>query len=121
MSISLNQLIDQVREELLQPRKSTTRDAVYPFLFIEDVELEVSVMVSSTVGGSGGVHIQVVELGGNIQNMNEKTHRIKIKMTPLLTKEEIRENLKQNNRLWENVMSTAMKATSKEDGMVGED
>jgi hypothetical protein len=60
-------------------------------------------------------------LGGNIQHANEKIHRIKIKMTPLLTKDEIRENLKQNDRVWENILSTSIKATFKEDGMVRED
>ena len=121
MTVSLNQLIDQIREELLKPRKSMTRDAVYPFLFIEDVELEASILVSSTTAGSGGVQIQVVELSGNVQKVNESTHRIKIKMTPLLTKDEIREILKQDDRVWKNVLSTSMKATSKEDGMVGEE
>ena len=35
MSVTLNQLIEQVREELLSPRQANTPEAMYPFLFVE--------------------------------------------------------------------------------------
>jgi len=121
MTITLNQLIDQVREELLSPRRATTPEAMYPFLFIEEIELEVGVTVSSTVEGSGKINIQVVELGRGLGKSDEQTHRVKIKMTPLLTKDEIREMLKQAGRLWERVQPVTLRATTKDDGMVGEE
>lgn len=121
MTISLNQLIDQVREELLQPRTASTPDSIYPFLFIEEVELEIDITVSSKIGGGSGINIQVVEVGGSIEKTDAKAHRIKIKMTPLLSKDEIRDNLKQNSAVWEKTKSTIIKAVSKEDGMAGEE
>ncbi len=121
MTVTLNQLIDQVREELLSPRRANTPEAMYPFLFVDEVELEVDVTVSSAVEGSGSVNIQVVELGSGIEKGNERTHRIKIKMTPLLTKNEVRETLAKDSRLWSRIESVAKKATVKEGGMVGEE
>lgn len=119
MSITLSQLIDQVRQELLTPRQANTPEAIYPFLFIEEIELEVGVTVSSTVEGAGKVNIKVVEVGGGVEKTNEQAHRVTIKMTPLLSKEEVRTKLKQNPRVWNRIETVIMQATTKEDGMVG--
>ncbi len=121
MGVSLNQLIDQVREELLAPRRATTPEAMYPFLFIEEIELEVGVTVSSTVEGSGGVNIQVVELSSGLEKAKEQVHRVTIKMTPLLSKEEARTKLKQDSRLWKKIEQVVIPATMKEGGMVGQE
>ena len=121
MPITLNQLIDQVREELLSPRRMDTPEAMYPFLFVEEVELEVNVTVSRTVEGAGKVNIQVAELGGGVEKASEQAQRIRIKMTPLLTKDEIREKLKKDERLWQRIEGVALPATAKEGGMVGEE
>lgn len=118
MEITLSELIDQVREELLAPRQGT--QATYPFLFVDEVELELGVSVSKKADGSGKVNIAVLEIGGGVGKTDQQTHRIKVKMTPLLTKEEVREKLKQNG-LWEIIEPVAMQATTKEDGMVGEE
>jgi hypothetical protein len=119
MAITLNQLVDQVREELLAPRQVNTPEAMYPFLFVEEVELEVSVTVSSSIEGTGKVNIKVAEIGGGVDKANEQTHHVKVKMTPLMTKDEIRERLKQNQRVWERIEQTAVPALAKEAGMVG--
>jgi hypothetical protein len=44
---------------------------------------------------------------------------MKIKMTPLLSKDEMRERLKQDKRLWNKIEDVAASATVKEGGMVG--
>ena len=114
MSVTLSQLIDQVREELLAPRQASTPDAMYPFLFVEEVELEVDVTVGSTIGGGGQVRIHVVEVGGAAEKSQEQTHRIKIRMTPLLSKEEVRDELKQSDRTWQKTQQTVVRGTAKE-------
>ncbi|OQY34270.1 MAG: hypothetical protein B6243_05700 [Anaerolineaceae bacterium 4572_5.2] len=120
MTITLSQLIDEVREELLTPRRAHTKEAMYPFLFVEEIELEVGVTVSSAVEGSGGIDIQVVELGASVEKTNEQAHRIKIKMTPLLSKEEVRTKLKNDKRTWQKMEDAIIPAVTKEDGMVGD-
>jgi hypothetical protein len=121
MDITLGELIDHVREELLSPHQGSTLDAKYPFLFVEEVELEVNVVISKKANGTGKVNIKVVELGGGIEKTDQRAHRIKIKMIPLLTKEEIREKLKQDKQLWGNIEVITMRATTKEGSMVGEE
>jgi len=121
MTATLNQLIDQVREELLSPRRASTPEAIYPFLFVEEIELEIEITISSTAAGSGKVSIQVVEMGGDIERTNERTHRIKIKMSPLLTKDEVRAKLRQSGWVWERTELVTVKATTKEGGMTGKD
>ncbi len=120
MAIKLHELIDQVRDELLMPRRADTLDAMYPFLFVDEVELDLSVTVSAKVEGSGKVSIQVIEVGGGSEAAGEDVHSVKIKMTPLLTKEEIREQLKKNGRLWQTIENVTRRTMVKEDGMVGE-
>lgn len=121
MTITLNQLIDQVRHELLAPRQAETAQAMYPFLFVEEIELEVGVTVSGSVEGKGGINIQVVELGSGITKSNEDTHRVKIKLTPLLSKEEVRAKLKQNSHTWKQIEEGVMTGILKESGIVGQE
>ncbi len=119
MGITLSQLIDQVREELLSPRRARTPEAMYPFLFVDEVELEVNVTASSTLEGAGKVNVQVVELGSSVEKANEQVHRVKIKMTPLMTKDEVREKLKADKRLWQKIESVVIPAATKEGNIVG--
>lgn len=114
MSVTLSQLINQVREELLAPRQASTPDAMYPFLFVEEVELEVEVTVGSAMEAGGQVRIHVVEVGGGAEKSNEQTHRIRIKMTPLLSKEEVRDELKQSPRTWKRTQQTGLRGTTKD-------
>src|SRR5687768_16222995 len=95
MSVSLAEMIDQIREELPSPREARTPEAMYPFLFVEEVEVEVGVQVSSKVDANGKITIQVVEVGSNVGISNQETHLIKVKLTPLFTKEETRKKLEQ--------------------------
>jgi hypothetical protein len=121
MDVTLSELIEQVREELLTPRQMNAPDARYPFLFVDEIELEIDVTVSKKADGSGKVSIKVVEVGGGIEKSTESTHRIKVKMTPLLTKEEVRGKLGQDAELWAKIEPIAMQAVTKESGMVGEE
>jgi len=120
MSITLNQLIDQVRHELLAPRRAETPEAMYPFLFVEEIELEVGVTVSTQVEGKGGINIHVIELGSGVSKGNEEMPRVKIKLTPLLSKDEVQEKLKQASRTWEKIEQSVILAGTKEGDMVGE-
>ena len=121
MAVTISQLIDVVREQLLTPSTASSSEAMYPFLFVEEVELEVTVTVSETIDGKGKVNIQVVELGGGLETTNDQMHRMRIKMTPLLTKAEIRTRLEYDSLLWEGIEGAALRATTKETGLIGEE
>lgn len=119
MDVMLRELIEQIREDLLAPGQASGTENDSPFLFVEEVNIEVDVMVSKEADGSGKVSIKVVELGGGVGRTDQKTHRIKVKMTPLLTKEEVRKKLRQDGQQWSQIESAVTQAVTKETGMVG--
>jgi hypothetical protein len=96
-SIGLSELINQVKKELLE--KSDSLDQI-PLLSVEDVELEISVTVSKE--GEGGINIQVVELGAGITHT--QVHTVRVRLSPLLSKEERLADLKTDSR-WEKIVS----------------
>lgn len=121
MAVTLRELIDQVRAELLAPPEGRNLDALIPFLFVDEIELEVGVTVSTTVEGAGKVTLLVVELGGGGERAHEQAHRVKVKMSPLLTKEEVRAQLREDPRLWARVQHYNLAGTLKDVPLVGED
>ncbi len=119
MAITLRKLIDQVRDELLSAPQEPTPEALYPFLFVEEVELELNVAITAGGKGGGKVSIQIVELGGETAYSREQTHRIKVKMTPLLTKDEVRAQLQQDKGVWDRIQHLALVAATKEIPLAG--
>lgn len=89
-SIGLAELVEQVKQELLSAAPGQTKDA--PVLFVNSVELELQVTVKR--GGTGGVKVNVVsvggaEIGGNISR--DDLHKVKVTLSPLFDKERLLE------------------------------
>ena len=116
--MKLNQLINEVRKELLTSTTSTTTEEMYPFLFVDEIEIEVAVEITQDANLNSSISVKVLdigaEVGGELSKSDAQQNRIKIKMTPLFSKEEIREKLKADNpQIWDKVMNTAKRGTSK--------
>jgi hypothetical protein len=110
--ISLQALIDKVKDELLTP----TGGPDYPVFFVDKVELEVAVAIKSE--GSGGLNISVLELGGGISR--EEGHTIKVTLSPILSRDEQRALLDKDERMLDGVRRATQAALCKgETGMVG--
>ncbi|SRR5581483_6554740 len=92
--IGLQELIDQVRKELL------VRQHEDPIFFLEKVELELAVKVVRAA--NGGVKVTVIgivegNVGGSLGG--EQGHTVKITLSPLIERQEIlAEVLKDPNR-----------------------
>jgi hypothetical protein len=85
--ISLQELINQVKKELLAPTDSPD----YPLFFVDKVELELTVDV--TRGKSGEIGISVLEVVSGVAGKDasqQHGHTIKVTLAPILTREEIR-------------------------------
>lgn len=80
--ISLQALIEKVKDELLTP----TGGPYYPVFFVDKVELEVAVSVEAE--GTGGLDISVLELGGGVSR--EQGHVVTVTLSPILSREEQR-------------------------------
>ncbi|MDB9526280.1 hypothetical protein PN498_09810 [Oscillatoria sp. CS-180] len=86
-SIGLSELIDQVKKELLTPPQ---KDGEPPVFFVDSVELELQ--VTATRESNAGIKIDVVsigegEAGGTLSQ--EKTHTVKVSLSPLFEKEQL--------------------------------
>jgi hypothetical protein len=80
--IGLAELINEVKRELLSLETDAQENV--PLFSIDEVELELQVAV--TKEGGAGLSIQVIQLGGQIEQQH--VQRVKVKLTPLLDKEE---------------------------------
>ncbi len=80
--IGLAELIEQVKRELLSTEPGV--EGTIPLFSVDEVVLELQVELRKE--GNAGLHIQVVEIGGDIGRQD--THNVKVTLTPLLSKEE---------------------------------
>ncbi len=88
-SIGLSELIQQVRAELLLPRKDEVEDRLY--FYVESIELELQVVLSRDA--KAGIKVDVLsvggaEIGGGIDQ--DRVQKVHIKLSPLYSKEEIK-------------------------------
>jgi len=116
--ISLQTLIEKVKDELLAP----TGGPGYPVFFVDKVELELQVAV--THEKEGGLKISVlqlgsVEAGGTVTR--ERGHTIKVTLSPILSREEQRNLLEKDHRMLEGVQRATQAALRKgEPALAGE-
>jgi hypothetical protein len=86
--IGLQDLIYQIKRELLAPNQAQRSKDPDPLFFIDKVELEIIVKVQKE--GSGGIKLSVLsfaELNAGASNTSERGHVIKVTLAPLLSKE----------------------------------
>lgn len=88
-SISLQDLIYQVKHELLTPNRRAEAQDPYPLFAIEKIELEIAVAVKRE--GQVGLRISVLEFGSSVSR--EQGHTVKVTLGPLLTPEEMRKQV----------------------------
>ena len=94
--IDLNDLINKLKADLFAPYAETEHagKVVYPIFFVDGIEVELAVNISYET--TGGIKIsvpQVVELSGGGGVENGRSHTMKIKLAPILTREELRAGL----------------------------
>jgi len=109
--ISLQALIEKVKDELLAP----TGGPGYPIFFVDKVELELQVAV--THEKEAGLKISVLQLGGveaGGTTTRERGHTIKVTLSPILSREEQRKLLEEDPRMLEGVQRATQAALRKE-------
>jgi hypothetical protein len=88
-SLSIAELIEQVKTDLLREHEST------PALFaISEVEVQVS--FTAERNASGGIDLQVVQLGAG--GATSQTHSVTIRLEPLVTPDDVRAELDESER-----------------------
>ena len=108
--ISLQTLIEKIKDELLAP----TDGPGYPVFFVDKVELELQVTV--TYEANAGLKVSVLQLGGaeiGGSGSDMRGHTIKVTLSPILSREEQRKLLEEDKRMWDGVRRATQAALRK--------
>lgn len=120
--IDLNELIEKIKADLFAPYAGTEHASkvVYPIFFVDGIEVELAVNI--TYEATGGIKIsvpQVVELSGGGGVENGRNHTMKIKLSPILTREELRAGL--DGRTMEGIQKASQIALRRGSKLAGEE
>ncbi len=108
--ITLQNLIEKVKTELLAPASAPG----YPVFFIEKVEIELQVNVSSQANGEIGISVlDYAKAGAGASKSQEKSHTIKVTLTPILTREEQRALVEKDEKMMSGVQRATQAALRK--------
>jgi hypothetical protein len=121
--IGLQDLIYQVKNELLALNPAQKARDPYPLFFIDKVELEIAVKV--TRSRDGGIQLTVLdfaEISAGRSVDRERGHVVKVSLSPLLSRDAILAEAMEDERVREMVAGDSVQAFVKagESGMVGE-
>ena len=122
--ITLQDLIEKVKSDLFLPYQGTGQGGklVYPIFLVDEIELEIEVSV--TYDAEAGLKItlpSVVE--GSVSAGQEKGtgHRIRLKLSPILSRDEMRELIEQDERLRDSIRTASLLALRKGSRLEGEE
>ena len=121
--IGLQDLIFQVKNELLAPNQAQKARDPYPLFFINKVELEIAIKVSRT--NSGGIKLTVLdfaEVSGHTSVEREQGHVVKVSLIPLLSQDTILTQVLKDDRSRQMIERNSAQAFAKGDSedLVGE-
>ena len=120
--IGLQDLIYQVKNELLAPNPAQRAKDPYPLFFIDKVELEIAVKVNRATDGSIKLTVlDFAEVSGGKSVERERGHVVKVSLSPLLSQEDILAEVLKDDRVRQMVLTRLVQALIKgQDGLVGE-
>ena len=113
--ITIQELVDQVKSDLFSLQKGTEKEVkkIYPLFFVDQVEIEIDFEV--TYDAEAGLKISIPQLleglatGGQ---ENKRGHKMKIVLSPILSKEEMRGLIK-DDRLIKEIEEASLMALRK--------
>ncbi len=122
--ITLQDLIEKVKADLFSPYQGTPIEnkSVYPIFFVDQVELEVKVDLNYEAGA--GVKISIPQiLEGSVTGGQEKSsgHTMKIVLKPILSHEELRSLINNDERLMKGIAQASLAAFRKGSDLAGEE
>jgi hypothetical protein len=93
--VSLSEFIFQVKKDLLN--KQLSKDDPVPLFAIDEIEVEVSVTATREAEGKAGLNLTILgvglEAGGTGTVGKENAQTVRVKLSPLLSKAELFEQL----------------------------
>jgi hypothetical protein len=88
--IGIQEVIDQVKRELLASNPAAQARDPYPLFAIEKIELEIATRITRSQDGSIKLTVlEVAELGAGRSTSQEHSHVVRVSLAPLLSREEL--------------------------------
>lgn len=88
--IGLDEVINQVKRELLTPNPAAKANDPYPLFMIDKIELEIATRIS--VSADGSIKFSVIggaEASVGVSSSGERSHVVRVSLSPVLTREEL--------------------------------
>lgn len=120
--IGLQDLIYQVKRELLAPNPAEQSRDPSPLFLVDKVELEISVKVSQEKDGSVKLTVlDFAEISAGSSRGQEQGHIVKVTLSPVLSREKILEEALKDKRVLQTVQRELAQAFVKgANGLAGE-
>jgi hypothetical protein len=110
--VSLSQLIEQLRRDLLSPSK----DRGYPIFKVDQIELELGVNISKSLSGELSISVlQTIAGKGQKTNLEENLHKMKVILKPILSPEDLTSKIENDDRLMKGIREQSHRALLKEE------
>jgi len=123
-SISLQGLIEKVKSDLFSSVTGMSAESkiAYPIFLVEQVELELQVEFTYDANSEIKISVpQIIEGGVGAGKSTTSGHTMKITLKPIITFDEMRQKLKQDERMWNGIEDASAIALRKRSELRGEE
>jgi hypothetical protein len=122
--ITLQDLIEKVKSDLFSPYQGTGQEGkeVYPLFLVDQVELEFDVSLDYDAEAGLKITLPGVVEGSVTGGQGRGTgHKMKLKLSPILSHDEMRELIDQDERLMDSIKTASLMALRKGSRLAGEE
>jgi hypothetical protein len=109
--IGLQELIYQVKQELLATNRAAQARDPYPTFVIDKIELEIQVKITRDKTGAAKLTVLGIgEIGGDQSTSHERGHTVRVSLSSLLSVEDIAEQILKDPHTSEQITREAARA-----------
>ena len=121
-TIGLQDVIEQVKSELLARNPAAAARDAYPLFHIDRIELEIETRISRSADGSVKLTVLDFELNAGGSTARERGHVVRLSLTPLLSREALLAEALKDERSRQIISSDSQRALLRgEHGLAGDD
>lgn len=116
--ITIQDLVDKVKSDLFSVQTGTGNEVkkIYPLFFVDQVEIEIDFELTNDAEAGIKISIpQIVEGSVSGGQVSKQGNKMKIILAPILSKEELRELMKEDERMIEEIKKASLMALRKDE------
>ena len=116
--ITIQDLVNKVKSDLFSVQSGTGNEVkkIYPLFFVDQVEIEIDFELTDDAEAGIKISIpQIVEGSVSGGQASKQGNKMKIILSPILSKEELRELMKADERMIEEIKKASLMALRKDE------